>query len=148
MLLHKQETSDLCLSPTIVRRVKSRRLRWARHVARVGRQGINKESWWRNLLGNVHLRYREGDGRITLRRMLDGWILVTVKLPNHFTCSFFIHIWTWLAENSDNIFQFKKVKKFREMGDQIGFMSQMCIVFNHCIHRSQPTFTLNISVNH
>jgi transcription termination factor 2 len=34
--LHKDELHDLYSSPNIVRVIKSRRLRWARHVARMG----------------------------------------------------------------------------------------------------------------
>ena len=34
--LHKEELNDLYCSPNIVRVIKSRRMRWARHVARMG----------------------------------------------------------------------------------------------------------------
>ena len=34
--LHNEELSDLYSSPNIVRMIKSRRLRWAGHVARMG----------------------------------------------------------------------------------------------------------------
>jgi hypothetical protein len=34
--LHNEELNDLCSSPTIVRVIKSRRMRWEGHVARVG----------------------------------------------------------------------------------------------------------------
>jgi hypothetical protein len=34
--LHNEELNDLYSSPNIVRVVKSRRMRWARHVARMG----------------------------------------------------------------------------------------------------------------
>jgi hypothetical protein len=34
--LHNEELSDLCSLPNIVRVVKSRRMRWAGHVARMG----------------------------------------------------------------------------------------------------------------
>jgi len=34
--LHNEELNDLYCSPHIVRVIKSRRMRWARHVARVG----------------------------------------------------------------------------------------------------------------
>jgi len=34
--LHNEELNDLCSSPNIVRVIKSRRMRWAGHVARVG----------------------------------------------------------------------------------------------------------------
>jgi hypothetical protein len=34
--LHNEELSDLCSSPSIIRIIKSRRMSWARHVARTG----------------------------------------------------------------------------------------------------------------
>jgi hypothetical protein len=34
--LHNEELNDLYISPNIVRVIKSRRMRWARHVARIG----------------------------------------------------------------------------------------------------------------
>jgi hypothetical protein len=34
--LHNEELSDLYSSPNIVRVIKSRKMRWARHVARIG----------------------------------------------------------------------------------------------------------------
>jgi len=34
---HNEEVNDLYCSPTIVRVIKSRRMRWAWHVARIGR---------------------------------------------------------------------------------------------------------------
>jgi len=45
-LLHNEELSDLYSSPNIVRVIKSRRMRWAGHVARMGeergRKGLGK----------------------------------------------------------------------------------------------------------
>ena len=39
--LHNGKLNDLCCSPNIVRVIKSRRMRWVGHVARVGeRRGI------------------------------------------------------------------------------------------------------------
>jgi len=39
--LHKEELNDLYCSPNIVRVIKSRRMRWAGHVARMGeRRGV------------------------------------------------------------------------------------------------------------
>jgi hypothetical protein len=34
--LHNEELNDLYLSPNIIRLIKSRRMRWAGHVARMG----------------------------------------------------------------------------------------------------------------
>jgi hypothetical protein len=33
-------------SPSIFRMTKSRRIRWAGHVARMGTRGIHREYWW------------------------------------------------------------------------------------------------------
>jgi hypothetical protein len=39
--LHNEELNDLCTSPNIVRVIKSRRMRWAGHIARMGeRRGV------------------------------------------------------------------------------------------------------------
>jgi len=41
--LHNEELSDLYSSPNIVRVIKSRRMRWAGHVARMGEErGVNR----------------------------------------------------------------------------------------------------------
>jgi len=34
-ILHSEELNDLCSSPNIVRVIKSRRMRWAEHIARM-----------------------------------------------------------------------------------------------------------------
>jgi len=36
--LHKEELNDLYSSPNFVREIKSRRMRWAGHVARIGQE--------------------------------------------------------------------------------------------------------------
>jgi hypothetical protein len=46
--LHYEELRDLCSAPSIIRLIKARRMRWARHVARMG----NKRTAYRLLLGN------------------------------------------------------------------------------------------------
>ena len=38
--LHKEELNDLYSSPSIVRMIKSRRMRWVGHVARMGEGGV------------------------------------------------------------------------------------------------------------
>jgi len=45
--LHNAELNDLYSSPNIVRVIKSRRMRWAGHVARVGEERCIG-SWWGN----------------------------------------------------------------------------------------------------
>ena len=47
--LHNEELNDLFSSPNIVRVIKSRRMRWAGYVARMGeRRGVYRV-WWGNL---------------------------------------------------------------------------------------------------
>ena len=46
--LHNEELNDLYSSPNIVWVIKSRRKRWAGHVARMGQERGFMESWWRN----------------------------------------------------------------------------------------------------
>jgi len=55
--LHNEELNDIYCSPNIVRVIKSRRVRWAGHVARMGeRRGI-----YRVLMGNLTQRDHLGD---------------------------------------------------------------------------------------
>jgi hypothetical protein len=39
--LHKEELHNLYTSPSIIRMIKSRRMRWASHVAQMGRRGMH-----------------------------------------------------------------------------------------------------------
>jgi hypothetical protein len=44
--LHTEELRNLYSLPTIIRMFKSRRMRWARHGARMGRRGMHMGYWW------------------------------------------------------------------------------------------------------
>jgi hypothetical protein len=44
--LHNEELRDLYSSPSIIRIIKSMRMRWAGHVARMGRRGMRPGYWW------------------------------------------------------------------------------------------------------
>jgi len=44
--LHNEELNDLNSTPSIVRVIKSRRMRWAGHVARMGREEVYTGFWW------------------------------------------------------------------------------------------------------
>jgi hypothetical protein len=65
--LHNEELNDLYSLPNIVRVVKSRRMRWAGHVARMGRIVVCTGCWWRSLRERGHWRDQDVDGRIVLR---------------------------------------------------------------------------------
>jgi hypothetical protein len=66
--LHNEELNDLYWSTDInVRVMKWRRMRWAGHVARMGRGVVRTLFWWGNLKERHHLREPGVDGRIILR---------------------------------------------------------------------------------
>jgi hypothetical protein len=44
--LHNEELRDLYSSPSIIRIIKSRRMRWTGHVPRMGRRGTLIDYWW------------------------------------------------------------------------------------------------------
>jgi len=64
--LHNEELNDLYTSPNIVRVIKSRRMRWAGHVALMGEE--------RGCVGSCWGNRREGDHWGDLG--VDGWIIL------------------------------------------------------------------------
>jgi hypothetical protein len=44
--LNNKELHDVYSSPSKIRIIKSRRMRWAGHVARMGRRGTRIDYWW------------------------------------------------------------------------------------------------------
>jgi len=64
--LHNEELSDLYSSLNIVQAIKSRRIGWAGHVARMGEERGCIGSWWGN--------QREGDRWGDLG--VDGWVIL------------------------------------------------------------------------
>jgi hypothetical protein len=68
--LHKEE---LCVlyAPVIIQLIKSRRPRWAEHVARVGRKQMYTGSWWENLREGNNLGNLGVDGRIILKLIFE-----------------------------------------------------------------------------
>jgi hypothetical protein len=69
--LHNEELHNLYSSPSIVREIKSRRLRWSGHVARMGA----KRNAYRILVGNPEgkrpLEDQDQGGMIILRWILE-----------------------------------------------------------------------------
>jgi hypothetical protein len=71
--LHKEELNDLYSSTNIIRVIKSRRLRWAGHVARMGRREVHTGFWWGDMGEGDHLGDPGIDGRIILRWIFGKW---------------------------------------------------------------------------
>ena len=67
--LHNEELNDLYCSPNIVRVIKSRRMRGAGHVARMGEERGVYRAWWGNRRERDHWEDLGADGWIIL-----GWI--------------------------------------------------------------------------
>jgi hypothetical protein len=61
--LHNEELHNLYSSPIIIRMIKSRRMRWAGHIARMG----EKRNAYRILVG-------KSEGKRPLRRPRRGWV--------------------------------------------------------------------------
>jgi hypothetical protein len=71
--LHDEEINDLYCSPNIVRVIISRRMRWAGHVARIGRGKGCTGFWWGNVREREHLGDPGVDGKIILRCIFRKW---------------------------------------------------------------------------
>jgi hypothetical protein len=64
--LHNEELNDQYFLPNILRVVKSTRMRWAGHVARMGEEKGCTGCWWGNLRERGHWGDPDVDGRIIL----------------------------------------------------------------------------------
>ena len=71
--LHSNELYVLYSSPNIIWEIKSRRLRWAGHVARMGRVKVHTGFQWENLREGDHLEDPGVDGGIKLKWILEKW---------------------------------------------------------------------------
>jgi len=58
---------DVSSSPNLIRVIKSRRMRWAGHVARMGTGEVLIRFWWGDLRERNHLEDLGVDGRIILK---------------------------------------------------------------------------------
>jgi hypothetical protein len=52
--LHNEELHNLYISPSIIRTMKPRRMRFAGHVARMGRRGMHIGFWWESQKERAH----------------------------------------------------------------------------------------------
>jgi len=71
--LHNEELNVLYCSPNIVRVIKSRRMRWTVHVARLVRGEACAGFWCGNLGERDHWGEPDVDGRIILRWIFWKW---------------------------------------------------------------------------
>jgi hypothetical protein len=71
--LHNEELNGLYSLPNIVRVIKSRRMRWAGHVARMGKREVCTGLWWGNLRERDRWGDRGVDGRIMLEWTFKKW---------------------------------------------------------------------------
>ena len=70
--LYNEELNDLYSSPSVVRVIKSRRMRRAGHVASMGRAQVYTGIWWGHLGERDHWENPGVDGRI-LRCIYRKW---------------------------------------------------------------------------
>jgi hypothetical protein len=71
--LHNEELNNSYCLPNIVRMIKSRRMRWMGHVARMGRGEPYTGLWWGKLRERDHLGDPSVDGRIILKWNFRKW---------------------------------------------------------------------------
>jgi hypothetical protein len=71
--LHDVELNELYSSLNIVWVIRSRRMRWAGHGARMGRGVAYTGFWWGNMRERDHLGDTGVDGRIILRGVFMNW---------------------------------------------------------------------------
>jgi hypothetical protein len=73
--LHNEELHNLYASPNIIRVIKSGRMIWTEHVARMREMRIASIFWLENLKVKDHSEDLSVDGNVIL-----GWIYIKVKV--------------------------------------------------------------------
>jgi hypothetical protein len=69
--LHNKELRNLYSSPSIIRKIKSRRMKCAGHVARMRVKRKRMRFWWESHNKKDHYEDLDIGGRIILRWMLE-----------------------------------------------------------------------------
>jgi hypothetical protein len=65
------ELHNLYSSPSIIRMIKPRRMRWAGHVARMGRRGMHIGDWWEIQKERDHWEDQDVGGWTILKWFLE-----------------------------------------------------------------------------
>jgi hypothetical protein len=68
-----KELHDLYSSPSIITIIKSRGMRWAGYVARMGRRGMLIDYWWESQRERDHWEDQDVGKWIILRLILERW---------------------------------------------------------------------------
>jgi hypothetical protein len=71
--LHNEELYDVYSSPGITRVIKSRKMRWAVHVERMGTEDTNTGLWYVNLRERDLLENPGVNGRLILKWIVRKW---------------------------------------------------------------------------
>jgi hypothetical protein len=71
--LHNEELRDLYSSPSMIRIIKSRRIRWAGMYHEWGRRGPRVGYWWESQRERVHYEDQDIGGWIILGWILERW---------------------------------------------------------------------------
>jgi hypothetical protein len=71
--LHNEELYALYSSPNTIKAIKSRKLRWIRHVARMVIEAVHTGFWCENLWGGNHLGDPGVGGRMILKWIFEKW---------------------------------------------------------------------------
>jgi hypothetical protein len=69
--LHNEKLYNLYASQSIIRIIKSRRMRWARHVAQMGNKRNTYRYWWESQKEGGHWEDQDIDGWTILEWMLE-----------------------------------------------------------------------------
>jgi hypothetical protein len=60
--LHIEELDNMYSSPNLIRMIKSRKMRWSGHVARMGRRGMHIGYWWESQKERDHYEDQDVGG--------------------------------------------------------------------------------------
>jgi hypothetical protein len=69
--LHNEKLQNFYSSPSIIRMIKSRRMRWTGHVGRMGKRGMHIGHWWESQKGRDHWEDQGVGGRTILKLILE-----------------------------------------------------------------------------